>query len=32
LRHRLILNYEAIAENIGVDTLIERVLNNVKVK
>lgn len=32
LRHRLILNYEAIAENIGVDILIERVLNNVKVK
>jgi len=32
LRHRLILNYEAIAENIWVDTLIDRVLNNVKVK
>ncbi|MFA5917639.1 MAG: MoxR family ATPase [Candidatus Gracilibacteria bacterium] len=32
LRHRLILNYEAIAENMGVDELIEKVLNNVKVK
>ncbi len=32
LRHRLILNYEAIAENIWVDELIEKVLNNVKVK
>lgn len=32
LRHRLILNYEAIAENIGVDDLIQRVLNRVKVK
>jgi len=32
LRHRLILNYEAIAENIGVDMLIDRVLSNVKVK
>lgn len=32
LRHRLILNYEAIAENIWVDTLIERVLKSVKVK
>ena len=32
LRHRLILNYEAIAENMWVDELIEKVLNNVKVK
>lgn len=32
LRHRLILNYEAIAENITVDNLIEKILSNVKVK
>lgn len=32
LRHRLILNYEAIAENIWVDDLIQRVLKSVKVK
>lgn len=32
LRHRLILNYEAIAENIKVDDIIEGVLQRVKVK
>ncbi len=32
MRHRLIPNYEAIAENMSVDDLIENVLNNVKVK
>nr|MDD3720457.1 MoxR family ATPase [Candidatus Gracilibacteria bacterium] len=32
LRHRLIMNYEAIAENIGVDDLIDTILNKVKVK
>ncbi len=32
LRHRLILNYEAIAENISVDEIIETILKKVKVK
>lgn len=32
LRHRLIMNYEAIAENIWVDDLIDTILNKVKVK
>lgn len=32
LRHRLILNYEAIAENIKVDDIIDWILNRVKMK
>ncbi|MDD3303150.1 MAG: MoxR family ATPase [Candidatus Gracilibacteria bacterium] len=32
LRHRIILNYEAIAENIQVDDLIDTILKRVKVK
>jgi len=32
LRHRIILNYEALAENIQVDDLIETILKRVKVK
>ena len=32
LRHRLILNYEALADNIKIDDLIEEILKNVKVK
>lgn len=32
LRHRLIINYEAIAENIWVDDLIETILKKVKIK
>lgn len=32
LRHRLIINYEAIAENLSVDEVIETVLKKVKVK
>lgn len=32
LRHRLILNYEALADNIQIDNLIDEVLRNVKVK
>ncbi len=32
LRHRLILNYEALADNIQIDHLIDEILKNVKVK
>jgi len=32
LRHRIILNYEALAEEIKVDDLIKIILDNVEVK
>jgi MoxR-like ATPase len=32
LRHRIILNYEALAEEIKVDDLIKTILDNVEIK